>query len=416
MTEPSTNASTGSMDGDLTNFLMYCPELSKLEATLSQFNIFRVLRADQNELRHSNMLAWLFNPDESHGLDDLFLRRWLMEIFQRAATVDPKPSDWVSPIVVDILTIERVEVQREFENIDLLFTIRTKDAGVWVVCIENKVNSVEGVGQLKRYYERVSKRYHDATKRIFILLSKHGVRPSHPEYMEGSYDEVFHVLDRCVAEREDVIGPEPRILIDHYRKLLMEDFMEESEASQLARQIYLRHKTALDFIFENKVDPIFEATNALETALKSKSSALGISMERTNKGYVRFIPVEWDIPKNIGGSAWGPNGRFLVCEVTLWGKQVELHITSGKAPNAWADSLWEHMAAEPFKREWKKRPVQYIKPYKAKSNIKVNDLIELGDDETGNILMAWLEEEIDKRKFKQAVAILAKHLQELEKE
>jgi len=78
--------------------------------------------------------------------------------------------------------------------------------------------------------------------------------------------------------------------------------------------------------------------------------------------------------------------------------------------------LWEHMAAEPFKREWKKRPVQYIKPYKAKSNIKVNDLIELGDDETGNILMAWLEEEIDKRKFKQAVAILAKHLQELEKE
>ena len=32
--------------------------------------------------------------------------------------------------------------------------------------------------------------------------------------------------------------------------------MNENDASQLARQIYLRHKRAIDFIIENKIDPI----------------------------------------------------------------------------------------------------------------------------------------------------------------
>ncbi|MEQ9449322.1 MAG: PD-(D/E)XK nuclease family protein, partial [Rhodospirillaceae bacterium] len=61
------------VEGALTDLIMNCPELPKLEAQLAQFNIFRVLRADRNELRHSNMLAWLFRPDEQHSFGDLFL-------------------------------------------------------------------------------------------------------------------------------------------------------------------------------------------------------------------------------------------------------------------------------------------------------------------------------------------------------
>ena len=63
----------------LTQLVMNCPELTELEALLSRFNIFRVLRAAHHEIRHSNMLAWLLTPDESHGLGDRFFRRWLMQ-------------------------------------------------------------------------------------------------------------------------------------------------------------------------------------------------------------------------------------------------------------------------------------------------------------------------------------------------
>ena len=109
-----------SIETALTRLVMDSAELRALETRLSRFNVFRVLRADRNELRHSNMLAWLFNPDESHGLGDMFLRGWLMGTLQNASIAPRKPSGWISPIAIDVLDIERVEVRRELENIDLL--------------------------------------------------------------------------------------------------------------------------------------------------------------------------------------------------------------------------------------------------------------------------------------------------------
>ena len=94
MSGSATTTGEISIETELTNLIMNCPELPQLEAQLFQFNIFRVLRADRNELRHSNMLAWLFTPDESHGFSDLFLRRWLMIVLQRAALAT-RPSGWI---------------------------------------------------------------------------------------------------------------------------------------------------------------------------------------------------------------------------------------------------------------------------------------------------------------------------------
>ena len=414
MSETATPNGTVSIEADLTDLIMNCPELSRLEAQLSQFNIFRVLRADRNELRHSNMLAWLFDPEESHGLDDLFLRRWLMRVLQQASMKTPLPPGWISPIAVDVLDIERVEVRREFENIDLLFTIHTGTGRRWVICIENKVNSSQGRDQLKRYHEIVERRFADTERRIYVFLTKHQEPPAHPAYIENSYEEILEVLDMCLSGRGDTIGPEPGLLIQHYRELLVEDFMEESEASRLARQIYLRHRKALDYIFENKVDAVFEATNALETALQNNAERLDIAMERTNKGYVRFIPNAWDVKINSGGTALGPNSRFLICEVNLWGKNAELHMTLMRAPDDWADRVWERAAKPPFKQEWKKRPRHFIKPFKAKSNIVIEELLELDDEETGRRLLEWLEGEFKKEKFNQAVQAFSELLVEFE--
>src|SRR5687768_4176985 len=59
-----------------------CTQLDRLDRMLRRFNIFRVLRCEHGEIRHSNMLAWLLKPDESHGLGDSFLRRWLVRVVQ----------------------------------------------------------------------------------------------------------------------------------------------------------------------------------------------------------------------------------------------------------------------------------------------------------------------------------------------
>lgn len=59
---------TESQKAALDRFLADNPDLEKLSDRLATFNIFRTLRIEKAEIRHSNVLAWLLNPEESHGL------------------------------------------------------------------------------------------------------------------------------------------------------------------------------------------------------------------------------------------------------------------------------------------------------------------------------------------------------------
>ena len=53
------------------------PDLERLEALLDQFNIFEAIGAVRQEVRHSDFLAFLLNPQQNHGLGDTFLKRLL---------------------------------------------------------------------------------------------------------------------------------------------------------------------------------------------------------------------------------------------------------------------------------------------------------------------------------------------------
>lgn len=49
-------------------------DVSRMELILDKPNIFNALKIVQQEIRHSNFLAWLLNPNENHGLGELFLK------------------------------------------------------------------------------------------------------------------------------------------------------------------------------------------------------------------------------------------------------------------------------------------------------------------------------------------------------
>ena len=234
----------------LTRFLMECSELTELEGLLSRFNIFRVLRAAKHEIRHSNMLAWLLTPDESHGLDNRFFRRWLMQVVHDADDDLKRRLNLPSPIEIDFLDIESVEVARERENIDLLLIVRAANGASWTICIENKVESTQHSNQLRRYREIIERTYPDAQHRIFIFLTKNPEEPEDTDFITSSYDVIESVLSKCTAERGELIGSEARLLITQYLKLLEEDFVAENRAAELARKIYRTHRKAIDFILE----------------------------------------------------------------------------------------------------------------------------------------------------------------------
>jgi hypothetical protein len=102
----------------LDNFLVNNVELEELSARLSTFNIFNVLRIENKEIRHSNALAWLIDPQESHGLGQIFLRRFLSTILLDNENVDIS----LTPAQVELMTLLDIGVRREWKNIDLLIT------------------------------------------------------------------------------------------------------------------------------------------------------------------------------------------------------------------------------------------------------------------------------------------------------
>ena len=115
-------------------------DFEKLELGLDRQNIFKILSIETNELRHSNMLAWLLNPMANHKLGAKVLKRVLRQIFSSQLSSD------LSPVDAEGIDFNSVQIAREWQHIDLLISTRNT-----VIAIENKVFSKEHSNQLRRY-------------------------------------------------------------------------------------------------------------------------------------------------------------------------------------------------------------------------------------------------------------------------
>src|SRR5690606_3343507 len=141
-------------------------QLEKLESIVDKFNIFSSLGIINQEIRHSNFLAWLLDPNETHNLSDYFKTSFLKLATSNDSNVNPD----LSIIDIDIIDFSNVQVLREWNKIDVLLVDEEQKI---VVVIENKVDSKEHSNQLFKYKKIVESNYPDF-KKIFIYLTVHG--------------------------------------------------------------------------------------------------------------------------------------------------------------------------------------------------------------------------------------------------
>jgi PD-(D/E)XK nuclease superfamily len=52
----------------------------QLNQQVNSFNTLKTLKLENHEIRHSNILSWLLNPKENHGLRDHFLRKMMEQL------------------------------------------------------------------------------------------------------------------------------------------------------------------------------------------------------------------------------------------------------------------------------------------------------------------------------------------------
>ena len=230
----------------LNRFLVDNPELEELSAKLSVFNILNVLKVEKTEIRHSNILAWLMDPQGSHGMGQAFIRRVLstMLLESESGIVE------LTPASVELMNMVDVEVLREWKNIDLL---AISDANRWVLLIENKIRSRASKRQLLKYIEVVKKKFINFTiiPVLLTLESDEGIEAAEEaEYITWSHSQLYPVASHLIRQRQDRIPEDAKIFIEHYLTVLRRLTMQDEEIVQLCKTIYKKHKDAIDLIVE----------------------------------------------------------------------------------------------------------------------------------------------------------------------
>ena len=80
---------------EIDKFLLNIDCLDALNCGSDIPNVFDVLRISRNEIRHSNILAWLLDSSGNHGLEDSFIREFVKSIIKSNPQKEYPVHDWL---------------------------------------------------------------------------------------------------------------------------------------------------------------------------------------------------------------------------------------------------------------------------------------------------------------------------------
>jgi len=284
-------------------------DFDKMELLLKAPNIFQILKISRTEIRHSNFLACLLDPNGTHGLGKLFLVKFLRDI---ASSEQAKEIDVFE---IEDLNFNFVEIRREWKNIDLLLIIDNL-----VICIENKIDSQDHSEQLARYMQIVNDSFKNHNK-VFVYLTPTGEEPKteidRSHYAKYSYEEIIEQAERLLKIHGNSLNQSVYHYISDYITNLKRELMKNDELNELADKIYKSHRELLDFIFENKSDIASELYPIFTEQIINSGWVMGSK----HKGYARFLTpkLEQIIPSK--GQGWPQKESFLFEIDYIWSKK-----------------------------------------------------------------------------------------------
>lgn len=266
----------------------------------TKFNVFEALGVARRELHHSSFLAFLLDPSESHGLRELFLRRFLQE------TVRSAPHPVISAIELDAIDLKDIEIRREYENIDIFLRDRKNRI---LVIVENKVGSKQHDDQLERYYVDMTER-HPGHRFLGVYLTASGETSENDNYVSASYGMVRRLVDELLTRESVLMPPNVRSVLEQYVDLLGRRFMADQELRELCESIYRQHRQAIDILHDNRPDPFSRVFTIVEGLVKES----GFTPAESDNVAMRFIPQEFTIPLFKSDTAWLDERQMVYAE------------------------------------------------------------------------------------------------------
>jgi len=219
-------------------------KLETLEAQIKKFNPFKILKIESHEIRHSNVLAWLLDPKESHNLGDKIFKKIVSHVLINNEEFTPTN---LGINDIQMYYFSDLIVYREKNNIDILVISKAHN---FILLIENKIYSRETKHQLRKYLDYVQEEYKDFSI-LPVLLTLEGVEAENDDrFCSLDYFNVYEIVKFNTGLYKDYIPNDVFEFIQFYLKSLKGILEMDENTKKLCKEIYQQHKEALDLIYQ----------------------------------------------------------------------------------------------------------------------------------------------------------------------
>lgn len=204
-----------------------------LRLKFSEPNIFLVLDNANYEIRHSNFLKWVLDPNETHGHGDYFLVEFLKRI------------------KCEFGETNKVHLKREHHGIDLL---------IWnesvAIAIENKTKTQDSDGQLRKYREVMEKDFsREKYQHHYIYWTVKGERPLDTKEAQHwktySHLDFVEVLATACGQLQNT---KAKSYVQDYIDALQLNVLPESNYTALAKELVAKYRDEFNEAFTDTSD------------------------------------------------------------------------------------------------------------------------------------------------------------------
>ena len=299
------------------------PALERLEGLLveakaqpAEFDLLQIIRPGlwQYEVVHSNIIAWLLDPQQSHGLGQYFLKNFLL---RTCHTAEMLGTPAITPSMIHSIDWLGTKVCREWRYIDILVLNRKSR---FVCAIENKIFASEwigdsGISQLTSYRTALDQEFPDFAKHLVFLDLKFE-RPSEnerPHWTPENYKTVLELVEQTIEHKATALSEDVSVFLRQYAITLRKRgkvVPESNDIAQLVREIYLEHREAIELMIQHKPDFVEEAKEMFKAAIRQQDDW---ELDReVAAGLVGFRHAKWkkfDVFET--GSGWSSKALVL---------------------------------------------------------------------------------------------------------
>jgi len=259
--------------------------LMDITNNVMDFNILEITGMGTQEIKHSNLLSWLFDNNE-HNLEYEILDEFLKKVLEEnESTTQLYHYLYLSDKKRDI------KIYREKNDIDLLIVDNSNKI---LIAIENKLYAKESEYQLNKYERYIDKHYSDFNK-YFIFLTINSEKASKNIWMTASHKMIIDILENILEIKE--VSEKTKIIFESYIDLMKRNgIVPDEKIKELCEKIWNKkeYSEALDILIDYRVSPLKSAYEKIRSKFDFLDESNYLRLESISKLYSEKLGKNWE--------------------------------------------------------------------------------------------------------------------------